>query len=136
MAKYVGKVFEIEREDFGTTYKAALKTMTIPQSESEIKSVMADGMDEASLREYYENFVEDIVKEFVLMSKLKGNSNIVSYEDHQVIKHIGKLPNEVVLEDGAEEYEYNRDYAVDNVGLLTEEREEVYLTEVVPADDC
>ena len=36
-----GKVFEIEREDFGTTYKAALKTMTIPQSESEIKSVMA-----------------------------------------------------------------------------------------------
>lgn len=92
-----GKVFEIEREDFGTTYKAALKTMTIPQSESEIKSVMADGMDEASVREYYENFVEDIVKEFVLMSKLKGNSNIVSYEDHQVIEHEDKIGWDILI---------------------------------------
>lgn len=82
-----GKVFEMEREDFGTTYKAALKAMTIPSNESEVKSIMADGMDEASVRTYYKNFVEDIVKEFVLMSKLKGNSNIVSYEDHAVIEH-------------------------------------------------
>jgi len=92
-----GKVFEIEREDFGTTYKAALKTMTIPQSESEIKSVMADGMDEASVREYYENFVEDIVKEFVLMSKLKGNSNIVSYEDHQAIEHKDQIGWDILI---------------------------------------
>lgn len=92
-----GKVFEIEREDFGTTYKAALKTMTIPQSESEIKSVMADGMDEASVREYYENFVEDIVKEFVLMSKLKGNSNIVSYEDHMVIEHKDQIGWDILI---------------------------------------
>ena len=27
-----GKVFEIERRDFGGTYKAALKAITIPQS--------------------------------------------------------------------------------------------------------
>ncbi len=92
-----GKVFEIEREDFGTTYKAALKAMTIPQSESEIKSVMADGMDEASVREYYENFVEDVVKEFVLMSKLKGNSNIVSYEDHMVIEHKGEIGWDILI---------------------------------------
>lgn len=92
-----GKVFEIEREDFGTTYKAALKTMTIPQSESEIKSIMADGMDEAGVREYYENFVEDIVNEFVLMSKLKGNSNIVSYEDHIVIEHEDQIGWDILI---------------------------------------
>lgn len=92
-----GKVFEIEREDFGTTYKAALKAMTIPQSESEVKSVMADGMDEASVREYYENFVEDIVKEFVLMSKLKGNSNIVSYEDHVVVEHKDEIGWDILI---------------------------------------
>ena len=28
-----GKVFEMEREDFGVTYKAALKTITIPASQ-------------------------------------------------------------------------------------------------------
>lgn len=92
-----GKVFEIEREDFGTTYKAALKAITIPSSESEIKSVMADGMDDVSVRSYYENFVEDIVKEFVLMSKLKGNSNIVSYEDHMVIEHKNSIGWDILI---------------------------------------
>jgi serine/threonine protein kinase len=82
-----GKVFEIERQDFGVTYKAALKAITIPQNQSEIKSVMADGMDEASATSYFRQVVEDIVSEFVLMSKLKGNSNIVSYEDHIVLEH-------------------------------------------------
>lgn len=82
-----GKVFEIEREDFGRTYKAALKAITIPQSESEVKSVLADGMDMQSATTYYKGFVEEVVDEFALMAQLKGNSNIVSYEDHAVIEH-------------------------------------------------
>lgn len=40
-----GKVFEIEREDFGYTYKAALKAITIPQNESELDSILDTGMD-------------------------------------------------------------------------------------------
>jgi len=82
-----GRVFEAEREDFGRTYKAAIKIITIPQSQSEIKSVMADGMDASSVTAYYRTFVEELVDEFSLMSRLKGNSNVVSYEDHSVIKH-------------------------------------------------
>ncbi len=81
-----GKVFEIEREDFGRTYKAALKAITIPQSQSELKSVLADGMDLQSATNYYKSFVEEVVDEFALMAGLKGNSNIVSYEDHMVIE--------------------------------------------------
>ena len=82
-----GKVFEIERRDFGYTYKAALKAITIPHSQSEVKSVLADGMDEQSATSYFRGFVEEMVAEFVLMSKLKGHSNIVSYEDHRVVEH-------------------------------------------------
>ena len=82
-----GKVFEIEREDFGVTYKAALKAITVPASESELLEVKADGMDDASVRIYFGSFVEELVREFALMSRLKGNSNVVSYEDHQVIEH-------------------------------------------------
>lgn len=82
-----GKVFEIERQDFGVTYKAALKAITVPANETELRNVMADGMDEESVRSYYSSFVQDLVKEFALMSLLKGNSNIVSYENHQVIEH-------------------------------------------------
>lgn len=82
-----GAVYEIEREDFGTTYRAALKTITIPKNQAELDSILDDGMDVTGATQYLEQFVEKIVGEFVLMSKLKGNSHIVSYEDHQVIKH-------------------------------------------------
>ena len=82
-----GKVFEIERRDFGGTYKAALKAITIPQSQSEVKDILASGMDEQSVTSYFRGFVEEMISEFVLMSKLKGHSNIVSYEDHDVIQH-------------------------------------------------
>ncbi len=82
-----GAVFEIEREDFGTVYHSALKAITIPKTQSELESLLDDGMDATGATQYLEQFVEKIVGEFVLMSKLKGNSHIVSYEDHQVIKH-------------------------------------------------
>jgi len=86
-----GKVFEIERIDFGEIYKAAMKVITVPQSESEIKSVMADGMDDDSVADYFGSLVKGIVSEFVLMSKLKGTSHVVSYEDHVVMPHEGKI---------------------------------------------
>ena len=92
-----GKVFEIQREDFGETYKAALKVITVPQNESEVRSVMQSGMDQASVTEYFEGVVKEIVSEFVLMSKLKGNSHVVSYEDHQVIPHEGSLGWDILI---------------------------------------
>ena len=92
-----GKVFEIVRHDYGAEYKSALKIITIPQNAGELESLAADGMDMRGISEYYESVVEDIVKEFVLMSKLKGNSNIVSYEDHQVIKHTNGIGWDILI---------------------------------------
>ena len=82
-----GAVFEIEREDFGTRYHAALKVISIPKNRAELESIMNETMDETATEKYIEQVVERIVKEFELMAKLKGNSNVVSYEDHQVIRH-------------------------------------------------
>ena len=82
-----GKVFELEREDFGVTYRAALKAITIPTSENEILDARAEGMDEASIRTHFSAFTQELAQEFALMSRFKGNSNIVSYENHQVIPH-------------------------------------------------
>ena len=92
-----GRVFEAEREDFGRTYRAALKIITIPQTQSEINSVLADGMDEDSVTSYFKSFVEELVNEFSLMSKLKGNSNIVSYEDHTVIRHTNGIGLDILI---------------------------------------
>ena len=92
-----GKVYEIEREDFGVTYKAALKAITIPKSKSEVKSFISEGMDEESAYTYFRGFVEEITKEFSLMDKLKGNSYIVNYEDHIVMEHEGEIGWDVLI---------------------------------------
>ena len=81
-----GSVYKIERNEYGVQYEAALKHIRIPASQYEIKSIMLDGMDENSITAYYEDFMSVIVKEFALMSRLKGHSNIVSYEDHKIVK--------------------------------------------------
>jgi hypothetical protein len=44
-------------------------------------------MDEESVTAYFRSFVEEIVREFELMSRLKGTANVVSYEDHEVVPH-------------------------------------------------
>lgn len=92
VAEYIGegafgKVYKITREDFGHTYESALKVITIPANNGELMSVLNDGFDEESATMFFRGMVEDIVEEFVLMSKLRGNTNIVSYEDHAVIPH-------------------------------------------------
>jgi len=82
-----GKVFSIKRDDFGQTYKAALKVISFPNTITEIDSLKSEGMDDKSISQYYETFATELVKEFSLMSKLKGHSNIVSYEDHMTVRH-------------------------------------------------
>lgn len=82
-----GKVYKIKREEYGQVYEAALKVITIPASQSDVKAAYEEGMDEESVTKYFHSFVEDIVAEFALMSQLKGNSHIVSYEDHMVVQH-------------------------------------------------
>lgn len=82
-----GKVFEIERRDFGQVYRAALKVITIPQEKGEIDNLHSEGMSNENVSGYYKNYAQDIISEFALLSKLKGNSYIVSYEDHTAIPH-------------------------------------------------
>lgn len=82
-----GKVFEISREEYGTTYRAALKIISVPQDDDDVKSRMAGGTDIENISEYYESILKEIVNENEIMSKLKGNSNIVSYEDHMIVPH-------------------------------------------------
>lgn len=82
-----GQVFEIQRTDFGQVYRAALKVITVPQSEAELHAALEEGMTTAQAEQYFYSVVEDIVREFAIMAKLKGTANVVSYEDHTVIHH-------------------------------------------------
>lgn len=80
-----GTVYEISKSEYGHVYKSALKVINVPQKEAEIKAILNDGASVQEAQKYFETIVENIVAEVVLMSKLKGYSHIVSYEDHQVV---------------------------------------------------
>ena len=92
-----GSVYEMERKEMGVTYKSALKTITIPQNQNEVRNVMSDGMTKEDVTAYYSDIVQDLIREIVLMSKLKGNSNIVSYEDHLLEEHKDKVGWDILI---------------------------------------
>lgn len=80
-----GKVYKIKREYIGDREQfSALKVIRIPLKPKDAS--FAFDADNNSTKEYYKSLVTNIVKEIELMSKVKGHTNIVSYEDHKVIE--------------------------------------------------
>jgi uncharacterized repeat protein (TIGR02543 family) len=46
----------------------------------------SEGLNEASIQEALQSLVTDIINEIEIMRGFRGNSNIVSYEDHKVVE--------------------------------------------------
>ncbi|MBQ3370732.1 MAG: protein kinase [Mogibacterium sp.] len=83
-----GSLYRICRTDaLGHKYYSALKVVSVPEKESEIASLMAGGMSLDEVAGYFDSVLENTTQEFELLAKLKGNSNIVSYEDHEIFMH-------------------------------------------------
>jgi len=80
-----GKVYEIRRSADGFEEHAALKVIHIPQSESEVKYLISEGADEASVSAHFRELAGQLSNEIATQAKLKGNSNIVSYEDRKIV---------------------------------------------------
>ncbi|HOM02744.1 MAG TPA: DUF5050 domain-containing protein [Acetivibrio sp.] len=81
-----GKVYKIFKEEWGFKYQSALKLISIPTQEQHREAVATIGNDKNSLEQYFESAVKNIVNEIHMMYTLRGNTNIVSYEDHLVQK--------------------------------------------------
>lgn len=82
-----GNVFKIRRKGFDNFIEeSALKVIRIPQNPSDYQAALEEGMSEPVAVAYFESIVTELSKEFTLMSSLKGNSNIVSFEDYEVNK--------------------------------------------------
>lgn len=93
----IGRVYEIEREELGVTYKAALKAISIPDGEEDITNTLASGVSRDDLEEYYRNLKNKVVNEFQFLAKLKGNSYVVNYEDHCVIDKEDELGWDILI---------------------------------------
>lgn len=92
-----GKVFEIARNEYGIEEHSALKVISIPQSVSEVQSLKNDGMTDNDTTEYFKGIVNDFVQEIQLMTQLKGNSNIVAYEDFAVVEKTESVGYEILI---------------------------------------
>ncbi len=92
-----GKVYEIRREGYGVSVSAALKHICIPKNSGEINELLSEGMDEKSASAYLRGYVEEFSRECELMSRLKGNSHIVSFEDYKVIERTGEIGWDILI---------------------------------------
>lgn len=92
-----GKVFKIRRQDIGGTYYAALKVITMPQTRQQIDQLRSQNMTDSQISEYFQQMVSDISREISVMERLKGNSNIVSYEDHKIVQHTNGFGWDVMI---------------------------------------
>ena len=82
-----GKVYEIQRDLNGMVEKAALKVITIPQGAEETKELLNSGHSMQSIEKYYSESINDIISEYQIMAKMKGQSNVVSCDDYKVVRH-------------------------------------------------
>ncbi len=76
-----GTVYEIRRNVFGAEERAALKHITIPRDNSETEEMISDGYTMADISQRYDGYLKGLVREYTLMSTLKGESNIVNCDD-------------------------------------------------------
>jgi uncharacterized protein YjdB len=86
-----GKVYRAVREEYGMISYSAIKIISVPKDEEEIKWVLLEGQDEESVEKNLKEIVASCVSEIKLMESLKANSNIVSIEDYKVLAKTGNV---------------------------------------------
>ncbi len=92
-----GTVYEIRRVEANTEWHSALKVITIPQNESELRGAYSEGMSQNDVTEYFQGIVDDISKEFTMMRSMAGLTNIVSVEDFKIIPHENELGWDILI---------------------------------------
>lgn len=82
-----GKVYKIKKSGHGIDSVAALKVISVPSSDAELRTLMSEGMTEDDSKKYLNGIVSDFVNEIKLMEELKSAANIVTVEDYKVVEH-------------------------------------------------
>ena len=90
-----GRVYKAKRENFNQTFYSAIKVITIPKEGEQ--NYLEDGLNKEELIEYYQAYVNDILKEVTLLEELKGAKNILNIEDCKVIEDKEKIQWKICL---------------------------------------
>lgn len=82
----IGYVYKIYKEEFGQKYFSILKIISLPKSEEEAKEILYESKDQDSTTQYFCEIADVIYKEIKIMEGLKDETNIVSFDDHVIIR--------------------------------------------------
>ena len=76
-----GRVYEIRKSDHDVVMTCALKVIEIPQNPASVSSLRQDGMTDNQISQYFEEIVDQVVKEVKMMISLKGSPYVVNCEE-------------------------------------------------------
>ncbi|MBR6784800.1 MAG: protein kinase [Clostridia bacterium] len=87
-----GKVYKcINNDSFGITDECAVKIISIPMNESEIREVWAENPSEQAFKMHFREIVENFANEIKLMLTLNGSPNVVTIRSYKIIEHKNKI---------------------------------------------
>ena len=79
-----GTVYEAVRERDGLIEESAIKIIRVPLEDSDLEFMMREYRNEHTVRQYYSNLVDELIKEIKTMDALKEHPNIVAIQDYVV----------------------------------------------------
>jgi hypothetical protein len=80
-------VYEIKRDVFGYTERAALKVVSIPKSTQEIEDMRAEGMEDARIASSLKSQMQAVVSDYSRLRDMNGSPSIISVDDFFVVHH-------------------------------------------------
>ena len=86
-----GTVYKAERSEQGHVFYSAIKVISVPGSREELNVVLSETGDEITARKYFENVMQDCIREISTMENFRGNSHIVSVEDYKVTEYLDEI---------------------------------------------
>jgi|GEM_PF-2165827 len=92
-----GVVYRVSKEQLGQKYISAVKLITIPSKEQYREAKSTLGTDVNTLHNYFQDIVENIIKEVNILHSLSGNNNILNYHDHNVVERDDKIGWDILI---------------------------------------
>ena len=92
-----GKVYKAVKKDFDVEMFSAVKIITIPKSQAELKALGAEGMSANESRSYLKGIVDNFVNEIKMMISLSGTANIVNVYDYKVFEKTEEIGWEIYI---------------------------------------
>ena len=93
-----GTVYKVLNSRGGVNSYAAIKEILLPKEQKEILNMYSQGATDSDITEYFENKANEwIAKEVNFLEQFKGNPNIVSIEDHDVLEREDMLGRIVII---------------------------------------